>query len=212
MNIPKPNPAIMTLYSSFDAISCHCVRFVVAEKDIEASIYNIDIKDMPEEVLELNPYQTLPTLYDRELVLYDVLVMLEYLDERFPFPPLMPVDPIERAETRQLLFRLFRAEDSWYNLVQTILYSKVKKDKEAARKKFKAGLIQLIPLFESQKYFKSDTLTVLDVFLGTVLLRLKKMEIELPPKAKPIYDYAQRIFAKQSFQKSLTDGEKEYLW
>jgi RNA polymerase-associated protein len=212
MNIPKPNPAITTLYSSFSNIGCHCVRIVMAEKDIESSIYTIDINDMPEEILELNPYQTLPTLYDRNLVLYDLLIMLEYLDERFPFPPLMSVDPIERAEKRQLLFRFYRAEDSWFQLSQTILHSKSKKDKETARKKLTANLVELTPLFAHKKYFKNDTFTIVDTFLSALFLRLKVMEIELPPKAKPVYDYAQRLFARESFKISLTDAEKELLW
>lgn len=212
MNIPRPNPAITTLYSSFSNISCHCARIVMAEKDIESSIYTIDVNDMPEEVLELNPYQSLPTLYDRNLVLYDLLIMLEYLDERFPFPPLMSVDPIERAEKRQLLFRFYQAEDSWFNLAQTILHSKSKKDKELARKKITANLIELSPLFAHQKYFKSDVFTIVDAFLSSLLLRLKVMEIDLPPKAKPVYDYAKRLFARASFAESLTDAEKELLW
>ena len=119
--LTKPNPASTTLYSHSQELESHAVRFIMAHKSIEREIIEAKLDEMPEEVLELNPCQTLPTLFDRGMVLYDLSVIMEYLDERFPFPPLLPVDPIEKAEKRLLIYRFTRAEGCWYELVDTIL-------------------------------------------------------------------------------------------
>ncbi|MBE8190108.1 MAG: glutathione S-transferase [Candidatus Thioglobus sp.] len=207
--LTRPNPSSTTLYSSDEEMESHAVRFIMAEKNIECEIVSIKINEIPEEVLELNPCQTLPTLFDRGMVLYDLSVITEYLDERFPFPPLLPVDPIEKAEKRLLIFRFTRAEGCWYELVKTI-FNGNKKDAAKARKILSSNLIELIPLFAHQPYFKSDEMSVLDACLAPLLWRLKALDIDLGTKGKPVYDYAERLFKKESFQASLTDCEKEY--
>ena len=207
--LTKPNPASTTLYCSAEDMESHAVRFIMAEKGIECEVFNLAADEMPEEILELNPGQSLPTLFDRGMVLYDTSVVTEYLDERFPFPPLLPVDPIDKAEKRLLIFRFTRAPGSWYELVKAIETG----TKDAAAKSrniLKSSLIELIPLFAYKPYFKSDDMTIVDACLAPLLWRLKKLEIDLGPKAKPIHDYSQRLFSKDSFQKSLTDCEKEY--
>ncbi len=207
--LTKPNPASTTLYCSAEEMESHCVRFIMAEKAIEREVFNLNIEEMPEEILELNPCETLPTLFDRGMVLYDTSVVTEYLDERFPFPPLLPVDPIEKAEKRLLIFRFTRAPGCWYELVKTI--EKGSKDEASkARNILKSSLIELIPLFAYKPYFKSDEMTMVDACLAPLLWRLKKLEIDLGLKAKPIHEYANRMFSKESFQESLTDCEKEY--
>ncbi|MBT4315504.1 MAG: glutathione S-transferase [Candidatus Thioglobus sp.] len=206
----KPNPASTTLYASPQEMESHAVRFIMAEKNIEREVINLKINEMPEEVLELNPCQTLPTLFDRGMVLYDLSVIMEYLDERFPFPPLLPVDPIEKAEKRLLIFRFTRSQGCWYELVNAIETGNEKKASEA-RKILSSNLIELIPLFAYQPYFKSDDMSIVDACLAPILWRLKKLGIKLDSKkAKPIMDYANRLFAKNSFKESLTDCEKEY--
>jgi len=135
---------------------------------------------------------------------------MEYLDERFPFPPLLPVDPIEKAEKRLLIFRFTRSQGCWYELVNAIETGNEKKASEA-RKILSSNLIELIPLFAYQPYFKSDDMSIVDACLAPILWRLKKLGIKLDSKkAKPIMDYANRLFAKNSFKESLTDCEKEY--
>ncbi|MEO1939398.1 glutathione S-transferase N-terminal domain-containing protein [Candidatus Thioglobus sp.] len=206
----KPNPASTTLYSSPQEMESHAVRFIMAEKNIEREVINLKINEMPEEILELNPCQALPTLFDRGMVLYDLSVIMEYLDDRFPFPPLLPIDPIEKAEKRLLIFRFTRAENCWYELVNTIETGN-KKTADEARKTLSSNLIELIPLFAYQTYFKSDDMSIVDACLAPILWRLKKLNIDLgAKKAKPIHDYANRLFAKDSFKESLTDCEKEY--
>jgi RNA polymerase-associated protein len=207
--LTKPNPASTTLYCSAEEMESHCVRFIMAEKSIEREVFNLSVEEMPEEILELNPCETLPTLFDRGMVLYDTSVVTEYLDERFPFPPLLPVDPIEKAEKRLLIFRFTRAPGCWYELAG-IIENGSKSEASKARNALKSSLIELIPLFAYKPYFKSDEMTMVDACLAPLLWRLKKLEIELGPKAKPINDYAGRLFLKDSFQESLTDCEKEY--
>lgn len=208
--LTKPNPASTTLYASPRELESHVIRFIMAEKGIERDVVNLGDNDvMPEEIQELNPIQSLPTLFDRGMVLYDLSVIMEYLDERFPFPPLLPVDPIEKAEKRLLIYRFTRAPGCWFELVHAIENGD-KKAAEEARKTLKSNLIELTPLFAFQPFFKSDEMGAVDACLAAILWRLKKLDIDLGAKAKPITDYANRLFNKDSFKDSLTDCEKEY--
>ena len=205
----KPNPASTTLYSAPQELESHAVRFIMAHKSIEREVFELKFDEMPEEILELNPCQTLPTLFDRGMVLYDLSVIMEYLDERFPFPPLLPVDPIEKAEKRLLLYRFTRAEGCWYELVKIILNGN-KKNADTARKTLNGNLIELLPLFDHKPYFKSETMTLVDVCIAPILWRLSLIGITLEKKAKPITAYANRIFEKEGFQDSLTFAEKDF--
>ena len=98
----------MILYSDKDDHYSHRVRIVLAEKDIACEIRETSNDDAPEEVLSINPYHNLPILIDRDLGLYNTSVMMEYLDERFPHPPLLPVYPVARANSRSLMLRINR--------------------------------------------------------------------------------------------------------
>ena len=207
--LTKPNPASTTLYSAPQELESHAVRFIMAHKAIEREVFELKFDEMPEEILELNPSQTLPTLFDRGMVLYDLSVILEYLDERFPFPPLLPVDPIEKAEKRLLIYRFTRAEGCWYELVNTILNGN-KKDADTARKTLYGNFIELLPLFSHKPYFKSDTMTLVDACIAPILWRLDLLGITLSNKARPITSYANRLFEKEGFQASLTFAEKDF--
>jgi RNA polymerase-associated protein len=207
--LSKPNPASTTLYSDPHELESHAVRFIMAHKSIECEVLELKFDEIPEEILELNPCQTLPTLFDRGMVLYDLSVILEYLDERFPFPPLLPVDPIEKAEKRLLIYRFTRAEGCWYGLVNTILKGN-KKDADKARKTLYGNLIELLPLFSHKPYFKSETMTLVDACLAPILWRLALLGITLDNKAKPITSYANRLFEKEGFNESLTFAEKDF--
>ncbi len=207
--ISNPNPASTTLYSASQELESHAVRFIMSHKAIERDVLELKFEEMPEEVLELNPCQTLPTLFDRGMVLYDLSVIMEYLDERFPFPPLLPVDPIEKAEKRLLIYRFTRAEGCWYALVNTILNGN-KKNADIARKTLHGNLIELLPLFSHKPYFKSETMTLVDVCIAPILWRLSILGISLNEKAKPITAYANRLFEKEGFHESLTFAEKDF--
>ena len=207
--LTKPNPASTTLYSSPQEMESHVARFIMAEKNIEREVLNLKIDEMPEEILELNPCQSLPTLFDRGIVLYDLSVIMEYLDERFPFPPLLPVDPIEKSEKRLLIFRFTRSTGCWFELADTIENGS-KKEADEARKTLKSSLIELVPLFAYKPFFKSEEMTIVDACLAVLLWRLKKLDINLGAPGKAVTDYGNRLFARDSFKNSLTDCEKEY--
>ena len=199
----------MTLFSKTTDHYSHRVRMVLAEKGVTFDVIDIDANKRNEDLAEVNPYHSVPTLLDRELVLYEANVIMEYLDERFPFPPLLPVDPIEKAEKRLLIYRFTRADGCWYALVNTILNGN-KKEVDAARKTLNGNLLELLPLFAHKPYFKSDTMTLVDVCIAPILWRLDVLGISLGEKAKPIKDYANRLFEKEGFHDSLTFAEKDF--
>jgi RNA polymerase-associated protein len=196
--------SVMTLFSDATCPQSHRVRMVLAEKGITVEIVNVDPDNLPEDLIDLNPYQSVPTLMDRELVLYDPQVIVEYLDERFPHPPLMPVDPVSRARSRLALHRI---EKDWYSLLSDM--EKGEKTAAKARKALRDSLTASAEVFAAKPFFLSDDFSLVDASLAPILWRLKYYRIELPPQAKPVLDYAERLFARESFQASLTEAERE---
>jgi RNA polymerase-associated protein len=177
---------------------------VLAEKNITYEVEDIDPLNMPEELMELNPYGTLPTLVDRDLKLYESRIIMEYLDERFPHPPLLPVDPVSRSTSRLLLFRV---ENDWYRLMDTILAGK--KEAAKARKELRESLITTAPVFGAKPFFMSDEFTLVDCAIAPLLWRLPILGVEIPGSAKGIHAYAKRLFERQSFNQSLSEAERE---
>jgi len=197
--------SVMTLYSDASCPQSHRVRMVLAEKGMTVEIVNIDPDNLPEDLIDLNPYQSVPTLLDRELVLYDPQVITEYLDERFPHPPLMPVDPVSRARSRLALYRI---KKDWYSLI-TDLESGVEKTIAKARKTLRDSLAASVEVFNAKPYFLSDEFSLVDATIAPILWRLQHYRIELPTQAKPVLDYAERMFSRDSFVASLTEAERE---
>lgn len=197
--------SVMMLYSSADSIHCHRVRIVLAEKDITVDIETIDPDNKPEDLLHLNPYNSIPTLIDRDLVLYDARVVSEYLDERFPHPPLMPVDPVSRANSRLALFRI---EKDWYSLLPDLESGDAKRSAKAA-KILRDSLVASADIFAVKPFFLSDEFTLVDATLAPLLWRLTIYGVDLPKEAKPVIDYAERLFGREGFQLSLTEIERD---
>ncbi len=197
--------SIMTLYSGALDIFSHRVRIVLAEKGVSVDVINTDSNDKLEDLLELNPYGTTPTLVDRELVLYDANIIMEYLDERFPHPPLMPVYPVARAKTRLMIYRIDR---EWGDLVRKIETGKAA-DVQVALKELRNYLVKLAPVFNSSAFFLNEEFSLVDCCIAPILWRLPAWGITLPPEAKAVYKYAERIFARDSFQASLTEAEQD---
>jgi len=197
--------SVMNLFSSASCPQSHRVRVVLAEKGITVEIVDVDANHKPEDLLDLNPYNTVPTLVDRELVLYDPRAIMEYLDERFPHPPLMPVDPVSRARTRLALYRI---EQDWYELVPQ-LESRGEKTASKARKILRDSLTSSAEVFAAMDFFLSNEFSLVDASVAPILWRLKHYGIELPRQAKPVMDYAERIFERETFQASLTEAEHE---
>lgn len=198
----------MTYFSDGCDHYSHRVRIVLAEKGVSVDIIDVDPKNKPEELAELNPYNSLPTLVDRELTLYETKVMMEYLDERFPHPPLLPVYPVARAQSRLWLHRI---ESDWSPKVDIILNSKNKESVAKARKELKESLLTVAPIFGEMPYFMSEEFTIVDCAMAPILWRLDALEIKLPKtkQSKPLLDYMDRLFVRESFRESLTELEKE---
>ena len=198
----------MTLFSDPMCQYSHRVRIVLAEKGVTVDIEDIDPKSVTEEILEANPYGTLPTLVDRDLALYESNVVMEYLDERFPHPPLLPVYPVARAESRLWIYRI---ERDWCVLIDQIKGSPDGKKADAARKEFRESLVTIAGIFEEMPYFMSEEFTLVDCCLAPMLWRLPELGISLPNNrhVKPLHEYMERLFERPSFQESLTDLERE---
>jgi stringent starvation protein A len=197
--------SVMTLYhGSLDPYS-HRVRIVLAEKGVNYDPIEIDDENFPEALLEINPYSSVPTLVDRDLYLHESEIIMEYLDERFPHPPLMPVLPVAKARSRLMLYRVNR---DLYNLMNKILTKAESPDRDKARRALRDTLVSISPLFDKQPFFLSDEFSLVDCAIAPLLWRLGLMEIEIPPAAKAVQEYAGRLFERESFQVSLTDSER----
>jgi len=203
MAVVANRKSVMNLFTGATDIYSHRVRIVLAEKGINFESVIVDIANPPEDLMELNPYGSVPTLVDRDLVLYDAQVIMEYLDERFPHPPLMPVDPVSRAQSRMTLHRVQR---DWDTLVEKLEKGR---DKEKAAKELSDSITVIAPIFEQKSYFMSDELSLLDCAIAPILWRLPVYGITLPSSAKPVELYAERLFATDSFQASLCEKERE---
>ena len=198
--------SMMGLFSGNTCIRSHQVRFVLREKGITTDIQNVDGKKVPEDLIALNPYASIPTLTDRELVIYDSSVIIEYLDERYPHPPLMPVSPVDRAKIRLALVSLEADIVSTAIELDAALGSR---NENSLRKKLKSMLNASLDLFSSNKYFLNDELTVIDCVLAPILWRLEYFGISLGKEQKAITDYMERVFSRETFQNSLSEDEEE---
>jgi RNA polymerase-associated protein len=197
--------SVMTLYSDATDPSSHAVRFVLAEKAINVEVQNVFGDDKPEDLLELNPYNTILTLVDRELVLYEAQIIIEYLDERFPHPPLMPVDPVARATNRLLRYRIRR---DIYHLLEEIESGEAERV-SAGKKALRDHLTSIAPAFGQRLFFMSEDYSLVDCYLAPVLWRLPYYKINLPASAKALSQYADRLFERDAFEASLTEPERE---
>lgn len=206
MAIINNKRSVMVLYSGATDLHSHRVRIVLAEKGVPYEVVNVDTRAKPEDLLELNPYASIPTLVDRELALYESSIITEYLDERFPHPPLMPVYPVARAKARLIIHRFDR---EWSPLIRQ-LETESLADTRAAAKELAGYLSQLVPVFQSSNYFLGDEFTLVDCCIAPVLWRLPIWGITLSPvEMKAINKYAERVFQRDSFQASLTELEQE---
>ena len=195
----------MTLYSDPNCAQSHRVRIVLGEKDLVFNVVNVNQSDNNEDLIALNPNNSTPTFVDRNLVLYESRVIMEYLDERFPHPPLMPVDPVIRAKTRMVLHYI---EKDLYGLLDDLKSSGEKKS-SAAKLKLEENLMLSLNFLQGSKFFLSDDFSIMDCSIAPILWRLPEYGIELPKSGKPILKYADRIFERQSFFENLSEQEEE---
>lgn len=198
--------SVMTLFSGATDPWSHRTRLVLAEKGINIDFIDVDKGNLPEDLFDLNPYNSIPTLVDRELVLYDSRVIIEYLDERFPHPPLMPVDPVTRAQFRLALYRI---ERDWYSVVEDILKGGDRKSMVRACKVLQDSIVSSVEIFTSKRFFLSDEFSLVDCTIAPILWRLPILNVKLPAQAGKILEYMDNVFARQSFRDSLTELEEE---
>lgn len=195
----------LTLFSAPDCVVCHRVRLVLAAKGVSYELVPVDPAKPPEDLLDLNPYHSVPTLVDRDLVLYSASVVSEYLDERYPHPPLMPVDPLSRARLRLAMLQI---EKNWVPQVQAI-QSGNKMQAEAGRKALRELLLGSLPLFKAAKFFLNPEMSLADCAMAPIIYRLPSLGVALPKEAKLIEDYGMRIFRNPGFVRSLTPEERQ---
>lgn len=205
MAVVSNRRSVMTLFSNPTCPHSHRTRLVLSEKSINVDIVNVDGPKLPEDLLDLNPYHSVPTLVDRDLVLYDSRVIIEYLDERFPHPPLMPVDPVTRAQFRLALYRI---EKDWYSLIE-IIDASDKRKANKARKILRESILASAEVFAAKKFFLSDEFSLVDCSIAPIMWRLKQFEIDLEGESKAIDKYCRTIFRRRSFKSSLTELEQE---
>ena len=191
----------MALYSGAQCVFSHGCRIVIFEKEVECQIICLDEDEGSEGLAELNPYNETPTLLDRDLVLYGAQIINEYLDERLPHPPLMPVDPVNRGRARLMMMRFFR---EWLNPLH-----ENRMDEPGMRQSIRDGLIAMSPVLMEQPYMLGNEYSLVDSYLSPLLWRLDMLKISLPRQAKPVADYARRLFERPAFISSLSDIEQE---
>jgi RNA polymerase-associated protein len=198
----------MTFFSDNTSQYSHRVRIVLAEKGVTVDLIEADAAHPPAELADLNPYNSLPTLVDRDLVLYESKVMMEYLDERFPHPPLLPVYPVARAESRLYIHRI---EKDWCSLVDSILHSRSDNVVKKATKELRESLMGIAPIFTEKPFFMSEEFTLVDCCLAPILWRLPSLGIDIrsSKQSKPLLAYMDTLFNRDSFQESLTEQERE---
>jgi RNA polymerase-associated protein len=196
---------MMTLYSRGADAPSHRVRIVAAAKGIEARVVEVDPARPPEDLIDLNPYQTVPTLVDRELVVYEAGIICEYLDERFPAPALLPVDPAARAQARVALHRI---EHDWYALVPA-LESAERREQQKARRMLLESVVASEPLFRIRPWFLSEHFSQLDAAVAPMLWRLPRWGVELPADVQAVERYSRRVFSHPAFGASLSRTERE---
>lgn len=198
----------MTFYSNGEDHYSHRVRIVLAEKGVAVDILDCTEGNKPSELADINPYNSLPTLVDRDLVLYESNVMMEYLDERFPHPPLLPVYPVARAQSRLWMHRIQR---EWCTHVDVITAAQDEASVEKARKELREGLIGISPIFEEMPYFMNEEFTIVDCCIAPILWRLPALGVDLPEgQVEPLLSYMEdRLFDREAFQASLSEAERE---
>lgn len=203
MIMPKKSSITCLSDKTGSDLDDHRARLVLAEKAVSVEIEYIDLDNPGEDFLSINPYHTLPVLIDRDLVLNQSGIIIEYLDERFPHPPLLPVYPVSRAKTRLMIYRI---EQDWYPLVRKVLKDP---SDEASRVALEGHLLKIAPAFKEMPFFLSQDFSLVDCTIAPILWRLDVLGIDILERSEPIKGYAKRIFSRNSFRESLSDAEVE---
>ncbi|HTP95407.1 MAG TPA: glutathione S-transferase N-terminal domain-containing protein [Burkholderiales bacterium] len=195
---------MMTLYSGTSCPFSQRCRNVLYEKGMDFQIIDVDLYNKPEDLAVMNPYNQVPVLVERDLILYESNIINEYIDDRFPHPQLMPADPVMRARARLFLFRF---EQEMFCHIETIEKGN-QRSADKSRASIRDSLSQIAPVFAKQKYMLGEEFSMLDVAIAPLLWRLDFYDIELPKQCAPLMKYAERLFSRPAFIDSLTASEK----
>ena len=197
---------MMTLYSGITCPFSQRCRFVLYEKGMDFEIKDVDVFNKPEDLALMNPYNQVPVLVERDLILHASNIINEYIDERVPHPQLLPGDPVMRGRGRLVLYRM---EKELFSLVQVLENPEsTNKEQAKAREAIGNGLTLLAPSFAKNKYILGDDFSMIDVALSPLLWRLDYYDIKLGKSAAPLLKYAERIFQREAFIEALTPAEK----
>lgn len=192
--------SIMTLFSEKSDIYCHQVRIVLAEKGVAYETEAVNPQAVPEDLMELNPYGTIPTLVDRDLVLFNSRIIMEYLDERFPHPPLMPVYPIARGKSRLLMMRI---EQDWYPTLAKAEQGS-EEEKAQALDQLKEEILSIAPIFSQMPFFMSEEFSLVDCYVAPLLWRMQQLGVKFTGAgSKAINAYMTKVFERDSFLQSI---------
>lgn len=201
--------SVTTLFSEKTDIYSHQVRIVLAEKGVPYEIENIAPDTISEDLAEVNPYGSVPTLVDRDLVLFNSRIIMEYLDERFPHPPLMPVYPVSRAKCRLTMFRI---EQDWYSLIDIVNRDPESAAGKKALNRLREEILALAPIFDATPYFMSEEFSLTDCYIAPLLWRMVNLGVEFTGNgAKSIKNYMSRVFARDSFVQSVGGAAPKHL-
>lgn len=194
---------MMRLYSGTSCPYSHRCRIVLFEKGMDFEVIDVDQTDGAEDLAAINPYNKVPVLVERDLILTEANIINEYIDERFPHPQLMPADPVMRGRARLFLHRF---EQELYSNVDIILQGGKPADK--ARLIIRDNLAQLAQILTKQKFLLGNDFSMLDVAVAPLLWRLEHYGIHMGKEAAPLMKYAERLFSRQGFIDSLTPAER----
>jgi RNA polymerase-associated protein len=195
---------MMTLYSGTTDPYSHRCRFVLFEKGMDFQIIDVDVFGKQEDVAAMNPYNRVPVLVERDLILYEANIINEYIDERFPHPQLMPPDPVLRARARLFLHRF---EQELFCHIEAIERGQ-QRVADKARQAIRDNLTQISPVFTKQKFMLGDEFSMLDVAIAPLLWRLEMYGIQLGKDAAPLMKYAERLFSRPAYIEAMTPAEK----
>ena len=202
------NRTSMALFSDPLDHYSHRVRIVMCEKGVTSEIIDTDSNNLSSEILEVSPYAELPVLVDRDVCLYDSVILMEYLDEIFPHPPLLPVYPVSRAHIRLFIQRIQR---DWCDIFDSLMDGAPEAKAKKMRTELKSQILSMSPILKEKEFFMSDEFSLVDCCIAPILWRLPLIGIELQKdaKTKPVYEYMQRVFTKPCFVNSLSELEKD---
>ncbi len=195
---------MMTLYSGTTDPYSHRCRFVLFEKGMDFQIIDVDVFGKQEDVAAMNPYNKVPVLVERDLILYEANIINEYIDERFPHPQLMPPDPVMRARARLFLHRF---ENDLFCHIDAVEHGQ-QKVADKARQIIRDNLAQISPVFTKQKFMLGDEFSMLDVAIAPLLWRLELYGIQMGKDAAPLMKYAERLFSRPAYIEAMTPAEK----